>query len=325
MVTLVGSCLELIRYIHRIRKVDEVKLCRNMLLIGYVAVILIAMRSKYLQCDSGYDEKTVSRLQFNALIYAGCMYLFLWLAPHDGQNTPRLSEFTTINFILIVAHNYVVSAAIDIENWLQVLGWILSFASSMIIFEVLVSQNPEPAPTAPDTTANIRDRLNERERMIREVRRDLARNRARTEVPANQEEEENFRANILAAWYPIGQSLRADNQRCFDLLIHRYKNSAAPFNIRNAVNKMEEKRRHRDQKNELFGFPNTLQDDDFFDDLADVLSSLGVKGYSNPEARVIITPFSQHACTMCYGPWVTVRIVLDPGQILSESEGVLLP
>ncbi|KAF1763051.1 hypothetical protein GCK72_011316 [Caenorhabditis remanei] len=268
MVTLVGSCLELIRYIHRILKVNEVKRRRNELLVGYAAVIILAMRSRYLQYYSGFDEETVSRLQLNALIYAGSIYSFLWFIPHDSprQNTQRLSEFTKTHFILIVAHIYIVSAAIDIENWLQALAWIFSFESFQHIYEILMSQSPDPAPVVPDTTPNFRYRLDAK---------DLARNRAepRAEEPKNREEE-NFGARIQAAWYPMGQCIGEDNQRYFDLLIQRFKNNATLSKIRNAVNKMEEKSRHRNQRNELLGLPNTWKDKHFLDDLAGVMASI---------------------------------------------------
>ncbi|EFO92014.1 hypothetical protein CRE_10602 [Caenorhabditis remanei] len=381
MITLVGTCLELIRYLHQILKVNEVKQRRNELLIGYMAVIIWAMRSRYLQCYSGYDEKTVSKLQLNALIYAGSIYSFLCITLHADTRmpTPRYSEFTETRIYLVVAHFYVIFTAMDMGNWLQVFAWILSLASSMHIYEILTSQRPEPAPVAPaaftntrdrpearaeprtevpdnqeeegktriQANFNIRDQLDKRERLICGVMTDLARNRAaapgtdpeatenpvvppivlttgkqtgiqtaqylestvvpillqgltalararpeypieflanflwcekdryknqnrgaepRAEENGNQEEE-NLGARIQAAWWPRGQSIEEKNQRFFDLLIQRFKNAASPFEIRNALKRMEEKRRHRDQRNELFGLPNILKDHDFFDDL----------------------------------------------------------
>ena len=66
-VTVVGTFLELIRYVHQIMKVNEVKRSRNELLIGYMAVILWAMRSRYLLYYSGYNEEVSSayKLQYN--------------------------------------------------------------------------------------------------------------------------------------------------------------------------------------------------------------------------------------------------------------------
>ncbi|EFO92026.1 hypothetical protein CRE_10603 [Caenorhabditis remanei] len=408
-VAVADLCLELIRYIHRILKVNEVKRCRNELLIGYMAVILWAMRSRYSLYYSGYDEETVFWLQLNALIYACSINSFLCTTLHANPRfpTPRYSEFTETQASIAAAHYYIILTALGTGNWLQVFAWILSLASSMHIYEILTSQRPEPAPVAPATitnirdrpearaearaempdnqeeqgnlgagiqaTPNIQDRHDERERMIRGVMRDLARKRAAapatkpeatenstvppttgarqqtgssTAVPYRQyldstvlpilqqgleflakcptqypievladflllkkdcynaenqnptglsmdpavsphcneamvREEENLGARIQAAWYPMGNggySLRADNQRYFDLLIGRFKTIADPFKIRDSANKMEEKRRHRDQRNELLGLPNAWKDDDFFDDLEDVT---GITGYSN--------------------------------------------
>ena len=66
-VAVAGICLEWIRYLHQILKVNEVKQSRNELLIGYMAVILWAMRSRYLLYYSGYDEEVSSayKLQYN--------------------------------------------------------------------------------------------------------------------------------------------------------------------------------------------------------------------------------------------------------------------
>ncbi|KAF1763057.1 hypothetical protein GCK72_011322 [Caenorhabditis remanei] len=185
-VSVAGLCLEGIRYVHRILKGNEVKRCKNELLIGYMAVILWAMRSRYLLFYSGYDKKNVFWLQLNALIYAGSIYSFLCIILHADPRipTPPPLEYTQTQIYLVVAHYYVMFTAIGTENWLQVLAWIISLASSMHIYEILTSQRPEPAPVAPSTTPNIQDRLDERA---------LGENRAETraEVPDNQEEEGN--------------------------------------------------------------------------------------------------------------------------------------
>ncbi|KAF1763061.1 hypothetical protein GCK72_011326 [Caenorhabditis remanei] len=423
MITLVGTCLELIRYLHQILKVNEVKQRRNELLIGYMTVILWAMRSRYLLYYSGYDKKNVFWLQLNALIYAGSIYFFLRITLHANPRmpTPRYSEFTETRIYLVVAHFYVIFTAMDIGNWLQVFSWIISLASSIHIHEILTSQRPEPAPVAPAAITNIRDRpearaevpdnqeekgkvriqavssirdqLDEREILVREMMTDLARNRAaapatdpeasenpavppnvlttrkylettvvpillqglralaktrpeypieflanflwrerdhyknqnraepiaeehdkilmsqrpepapaapaattnirkrpeeRAEVPDNQEDEEKLGARIQAAWWPRGQSIEEKNQRCFELLIQRFKNAASPFEIRNALKRMEEKRRHRDQRNELFGLPNILKDHDFFDDLEYVT---GIKRCRNLSVSIQLEPF----------------------------------
>ncbi|EFO92004.1 hypothetical protein CRE_10627 [Caenorhabditis remanei] len=178
MVTLVGSCLELISFVHRILEVNDVKRCRNELLIGYAAVILWAMRSRYVLYYSGYDKKTVSSLQLIALIYAGSIYSFLWFIPHGTphRNTPHSSESTKTQILLVIAHIYLVSAAIDVGNWLQVFALMLSFASSQHLYKILVSQSPEHIPD------NTRYRLD---------KRDPVRNRekAKAEMPDNRKEE----------------------------------------------------------------------------------------------------------------------------------------
>ncbi|KAF1763060.1 hypothetical protein GCK72_011325 [Caenorhabditis remanei] len=258
MITLVGTCLELIRYVQRILKVNEVRWSRNELLIGYMAVILWAMRSRYLQCYSGYDEKVYSPM-------------IATVSTPRQSILSRLLVFTETQILLAIPHFYLVSAAIDTGNRIQLCSWILSFMSSQHIYKILVSQRPEPAPAAPAATINIRDQPE-------------ARAEPRAEVPDNHEEEENFGTRIQAAWYPIGQSIEEKNHICFDLLIGRFKNFAAPFKIRNAVNKMEEKRRHRDQKNELLGLPNFFDDTDFFDDLENVT---GITGYINLEVGLL--------------------------------------
>ncbi|KAF1763053.1 hypothetical protein GCK72_011318 [Caenorhabditis remanei] len=175
-VAIVGSLLELSSFFHQILKFDEVKRHRNELLIGYMAVILWAMRSRYLLYYSGYNKKTVSSLQLIALIYAVSIYSFLWFIPHGTphRNTPHSSEFTKTQILLVIAHIYLVSAAIDVFNWLQVFAWMLSFASSQHLYKILVSQSPEPIP---DNT--------------RQDERDLVRNRAKAkaEMPDNREEE----------------------------------------------------------------------------------------------------------------------------------------
>ena len=120
----------------------------------------------------------MSRLQLHALIYVGSIYSFLWFTPHGTprQNTPQLPEFTKTQILLVIAHIYLVSAAIDVGNWLQVLAWMLSFASSQHLYKILVSQSPEPIP---DNTQHRQDG------------RDHVRNRAkaRAEVPDNRKEE----------------------------------------------------------------------------------------------------------------------------------------
>ncbi|KAF1763058.1 hypothetical protein GCK72_011323 [Caenorhabditis remanei] len=87
---------------------------------------------------------------------------------------------------------------------------------------------------------------------------------------AMMSEGEIFAAKIQAAWYPRGQGIREKTELCLDLLIQFFKNDAVPFIMRNAIKKMEEKRRHRDHRNELFGLPNTWKDQDFLYDFADV-------------------------------------------------------
>ncbi|KAF1763055.1 hypothetical protein GCK72_011320 [Caenorhabditis remanei] len=67
-VSVAGLCLEGIRYVHRILKGNEVKRCKNELLIGYMAVILWAMRSRYLLFYSGYDKKVEISATYRSLV-----------------------------------------------------------------------------------------------------------------------------------------------------------------------------------------------------------------------------------------------------------------